>query len=172
MFSSKTLSSPSIAHGQKADSHALSNALYAGDDICDHDAVVVIDHAGVSTYLCMPCPAALTCRTRQIHASDLRALEPSCHLAKAISSAPSSLKLAYVESSDLYVNPFHDLANNVAKRCGSRSVSHSPDLGDLDVDSGKGRHVVSISLPALEDGEEGASRKNSMAAHRRWPMKL
>ncbi|KAI0829257.1 hypothetical protein BC628DRAFT_1359797 [Trametes gibbosa] len=146
---SKTLSSSAFAHGHRADSYALANALYTNDDICEHDAVVVIDHAGM-------------------HASDLRALEPSCHVAKALSTSPSSLKFAYVESGDYHANPFHDLAGNLAKRCGSHSVSHSPDLGDLDVDSGKGRHVVSISLPALADGEEGASRKNSMAAHQSW----
>ncbi len=87
-------------------------------------------------------------------------------MAKSISSAPSSLKFAYVESGSHHANPFRDLAGDLAKRCGSHSVSHTPDLGDLEFDAGKGRHVVSISLPALEDGEEGASRKSSMAEHR------
>lgn len=105
-------------------------------------------------------------RVIQLHASDLRALEPSCHVAKSLSGAPSSLKFAYVESGSHHANPFRDLAGDLAKRCGSHSVSHTPDLGGLEVDAGKGRHVVSISLPALEDGEEGASRKSSMAEHR------
>ncbi|OJT09716.1 hypothetical protein TRAPUB_13821 [Trametes pubescens] len=146
---SKALSSSAAAQGHNTDSHALANALYNHDNICEHDAVVVIDHAG-------------------LHASDLRALEPSCHVAKSISSAPSSLKFAYVESGSHHANPFRDLAGDLAKRCGSHSVSHTPDLGDLEVDAGKGRHVVSISLPALEDGEEGASRKSSMAEHQSW----
>ncbi|KAI0366226.1 hypothetical protein BV20DRAFT_1115443 [Pilatotrama ljubarskyi] len=146
---SKALSSPAVAQGDKADSHTIASALYTHDDICEHDAVVVVDHAG-------------------LHASDLRALEPSCHVAKALSSAPSSLKLPYVESRGHHANPFKGLADTLSSRCGSRSVSHAPDLGVLEIDAGKGKHVVSISLPALEDGEEGASRKNSMAQHQSW----
>ncbi|KAI0637620.1 hypothetical protein C8Q77DRAFT_1268648 [Trametes polyzona] len=145
---SKALSS---AHpqGHKVDSHALAKSLYTHDDICEHDAVVVIDHAG-------------------LHASDLRALEPSCHVAKALSSAPSSLQLAYVGSEEPHANPFRDLAGTLATRCGSRAVSHAPDLGELHVNAAAGKHVVSVSLPPLADGEDGASRKSSMADHQSW----
>ncbi|KAJ8502162.1 hypothetical protein ONZ51_g175 [Trametes cubensis] len=146
---SKALSSPSVSDAARVDSHAVANALYTHDDICEHDAVVVIDHAG-------------------LHASDLRALPPSCHISKSIFGAPSALKLAYVESSSHHVKPFHQLADTLTKRCGSRAVAHMPDLGDLDIDASKGKHVVSISLPALEDGEEGASRKDSMIQYESW----
>ncbi|KAI0643613.1 hypothetical protein C8Q79DRAFT_1002246 [Trametes meyenii] len=146
---SKALSSPAIAQGSKAGSHAIANALYTHEDICEHDAVVVIDHAG-------------------LHASDLRSLSPSCHVAKSLSTAPSSLQLAYVEAGDHHANPFHTLAEGLTTRCGSRAVSHSPDLGTLDIDVRKGKHVVSISLPPLEDGEEGVSRKTSVSEHESW----
>ncbi|KAI0352777.1 hypothetical protein OH77DRAFT_1408489 [Trametes cingulata] len=146
---SKALSSPAVVQGDKADSHAIANALYTHDDICEHDAVVVIDHAG-------------------LHASDLRTLEPSCHVAKALSTAPSSLRLPYVESRGHHANPFQGLAETLSSRCGSRSVHHTTDHGVLEIDAGKGKHVVSISLPALEDGEEGASRKSSMTEHQSW----
>ncbi|KAI0329931.1 hypothetical protein GY45DRAFT_1371174 [Cubamyces sp. BRFM 1775] len=146
---SKALSSPAVSEAAKVDSHAVANALYTHDDICEHDAVVVIDHAG-------------------LHASDLRGLPSSCHVSKFISGAPSALKLAYVESSSHHVKPFHQLADTLTKRCGSRAVAHSPDLGDLDIDASQGKHVVSISLPALEEGEEGASRKDSMVHHESW----
>ena len=86
-------------------------------------------------------------------------------MAKALSSAPSSLQLAYVESGDETVNPFVDLSGTLSKRCGSRMVSHAPELGDLNIDAGKGKHVVSISLPALQDGEVGTARKSSLVNH-------
>ncbi|KAI0772556.1 hypothetical protein BD413DRAFT_603997 [Trametes elegans] len=146
---SKALSAPAISQAAKADAHAVASALYTHSDICEHDAVVVIDHAG-------------------LHASDLRALSPSCHIAKSLSSAPSSLQLAYVEGTSADTNPFHTLARELTTRCGSRAVSHVPDLGDIDLDAGEGKHVVSITLPALEDGEEGSSRKSSLATHESW----
>ncbi|KAI0773681.1 hypothetical protein C8Q74DRAFT_1316722 [Fomes fomentarius] len=147
--SSKALSSPAISEAAKTDSHAIANAIYNHDDICDHDAIVVIDHMG-------------------LHASDLRTLSPSCHMAKALSSAPSSLQLAYVESGSGNTNPFIDLSGMLSKRCGSRMLSHAPELGDLILDAGKGKHVVSISLPALEDGEVETSRKSSLIGHESW----
>ncbi|KAI9063507.1 hypothetical protein FKP32DRAFT_1572055 [Trametes sanguinea] len=146
---SNVLSSPAVSQASKSDCHAIANALYTHDSICDHDAIVVIDHAG-------------------LHASDLRTLSPSHHVSRALSEAPSTLKLAYVEGGDVHRNPFHDLADTLTQRCGSRAVSHAPDLGDMDIDAGKGKHVVSISLPALEDGEEGASRKSSISQHESW----
>ena len=101
----------------------------------------------------------------QAHASDLRTLSPSCHTAKALSNAPSSLRFAYVDGEGRATNPFVDLAGVLSKRCGSHAVSHSPDFGELEVDAAKGKHVVTISLPALEQGEAGASRKASMVNH-------
>lgn len=44
-------------------------------------------------------------------------------------------------------------------------LSHAPELGDLILDAGKGKHVVSISLPPLEDGEVETSRKSSLVGH-------
>ncbi|KAM5540582.1 hypothetical protein V8D89_005613 [Ganoderma adspersum] len=146
---SKALSSPSVSEAAKANSHAIANALYTHDGICDHDAVIVVDHQG-------------------LHASDLRTLSPSCHTAKALSNAPSSLQFAYVQTEDRHSNPFVDLSGMLSKRCGSRTVSHAPDFGELDVDAGMGKHVISISLPSLENGEAGESRKSSMANHESW----
>lgn len=100
-----------------------------------------------------------------MHASDLRTLSPSCHVSKALSNAPSSLQFAYVQSEDRHANPFVDLSGMLSKRCGSRTVSHAPDFGELDIDAGMGKHVISISLPPLENGESGDSRKSSMASH-------
>ncbi|KAH9921550.1 uncharacterized protein BXZ73DRAFT_91806 [Epithele typhae] len=103
-----------------------------------------------------------------LHASDLRALAPSCHTAKALSKAPSTLHLPYVPSDGPSTNPFVDMSSMLSKRCGSHAVSHSPDAERLDIDAGKGKHVVTISLPPLESGEVGASRKHSMASHESW----
>lgn len=85
-------------------------------------------------------------------------------MAKALSGSPSTLKLAYVESGEHTANPFVDMAGVVSRRCGSRAVSHSPSF-DLALDVEQGKHVVSISLPPLEDGETGSSRKSAMANH-------
>ncbi|EJF63133.1 hypothetical protein BD309DRAFT_945329 [Dichomitus squalens] len=145
---SRALTSSAVSEAAK-NSHAIASALYTNNDICDHDAVIVVNHQG-------------------LHASDLRTLSSSCHVARALSSAPSSLQFAYVESEERNANPFLDLSSILSERCGSRAVSHAPDLGEFDIDAGKGKHVVSISLPALEDGEIGASRKSSMANHESW----
>ncbi|KAI8984922.1 hypothetical protein BD414DRAFT_489699 [Trametes punicea] len=146
---SKVLSSPALSLATKTGSNAIASALYNHDDICEHDAVVVIDHAG-------------------LHASDLRALSPSHDLSKALSNAPSSLKVAYAETEYPNSNPFDHLVETLTQRCGSRALSHGSDLSDLEIDAGKGKHVVSISLPALEEGEEGASRKTSVSEHESW----
>ena len=90
-------------------------------------------------------------------------------MARALSSAPSSRQFSYVKGEDGNANPFVDFSDVLSQRCGSRAVSHAPDLGDLEIDAGKGKHVVSISLPALQDGEIGASRKSSMVSHGESP---
>lgn len=59
LCSSKALSSSAAAQGHKTDSHTLASALYNHDNICEHDAVVVIDHAGVRLLLQAPCRPAL-----------------------------------------------------------------------------------------------------------------
>ena len=86
-------------------------------------------------------------------------------MAKALSNAPSSLQFAYVQSEDRHANPFVDLSGMLSKRCGSRTVNHAPELGELDIDARMGKHVISISLPPLENGGAGNSRKSSMASH-------
>ncbi|TFK83193.1 hypothetical protein K466DRAFT_498943 [Polyporus arcularius HHB13444] len=147
--SSKALSSVAASDAAKTGSHAIAEALYNHNDICEHDAVIVVEHAG-------------------LHASDLRSLSPSCHTSKALSGAPSKLQLAYVESDSRFANPFVDLAGVLSRRCGSRAVSHSPSFDELALDADQGKHVVSISLPPLEDGETGSSRKSAMASHESW----
>lgn len=76
-----------------------------------------------------------------------------------MSTAPSSLQFAYVNHESDAANPFVDLATTLSKRCGARTVSHAPDTGDLALDAEQGKHVVSISLPALEDGQVGRVRE-------------
>ena len=84
-------------------------------------------------------------------------------MAKSLSKAPSSLQLAYVESESENANPFVDLSGMLSKRCGSRIIGHAPESGELNVEEGK--HVVSISLPPLADGEAGTSRKSTLMHH-------
>ncbi|RPD56974.1 hypothetical protein L226DRAFT_468101 [Lentinus tigrinus ALCF2SS1-7] len=146
--SSKALSSVAASDAVKTGSHTIAEALYNHDAICEHDAVVIVEHSG-------------------LHASDLRSLSPSCHMAKALSGAPSTLQLVYVESGDRTANPFVDMAGVVSRRCRSRAVSHSPGF-DLALDAEQGKHVVSISLLPLEDGEMGSSRKSAMASQESW----
>ena len=51
-FSSKALSSVAASDAAKTNGHAIAEALYNHDDICEHDAVVVVEHSGVSPYAC------------------------------------------------------------------------------------------------------------------------
>ena len=84
-----------------------------------------------------------------MHASDLRTLSPSCHVSKALSNAPSSLQFAYVQSEDRHANPFVDLSGMLSKRCGSRTVSHAPDFGELDVEDVAGARQIGDRRVAL-----------------------
>ena len=51
---SKALSAPAVSEAARTGSHAIAHALYSHDDICSHDAVVVVDHSGVSRSFHVP----------------------------------------------------------------------------------------------------------------------
>ncbi|OBZ66653.1 hypothetical protein A0H81_13391 [Grifola frondosa] len=145
--SSNALSSASHTKFAHTTAPALAELLLHSNDICEHDAVVLIDHAG-------------------LHASDLRTLSPSCALAQSISSAPASLQIPYIPNAA--ANPFLDLSGPLARRCRARGIRYSPTDAPVDFSDVHGKHVVVIEMPALEDGEVGASRRSSMAAHVSW----
>lgn len=100
----------------------------------------------------------------QLHASDLRLLSSSSSLARRIDEAPSSIELPYVLNDG--DNPLLDVANIVARRCGSRIVSASPEEIHPHLDgteSSTKKHVLCMGMPAVE-GTAGY-RKHMMVEH-------
>ncbi|KAG7096496.1 hypothetical protein E1B28_003926 [Marasmius oreades] len=119
-------------------SHVLESVI-SGDDICFPDALVIVEHPG-------------------LHASDLRNLPRSSHIARSLSSSPSSRQFAYLSSSS------HDFdlasfAESVSYRCNSKLVYTTPGQGvEL---KGSEKSVIILSLPLLEF--KGAyNRKSAM----------
>ncbi|KAI0761735.1 hypothetical protein BC629DRAFT_1294639 [Irpex lacteus] len=113
------------------------DGLLASNNICDHDAVVFVDQAG-------------------LHASDLRSLSRSSTLAQKLSSAASSIELPYMRRS--VDNPFTNVARAVAERCGSRTLSvSSGELSPHITSSSEGKHVVCLGMPKV--GGSSESRK-------------
>ncbi|KAF8239457.1 hypothetical protein L208DRAFT_1428746, partial [Tricholoma matsutake] len=119
---------------------ALLQSILVNEDVCDHDAIVLVSQPG-------------------LHASDLRTLSPSSMLARSLSSSPSSRQFQYVPS-----HPELDIsavAESVSVRCGSRIVEFSPGQGGYF--SRGTKHVFSISMPNIETS--GAVRKSQMKTY-------
>ncbi|CCM01029.1 uncharacterized protein FIBRA_03077 [Fibroporia radiculosa] len=120
----------------------LLESLLWNDNVCEHDAIVLVNQRG-------------------LHASDLRTLAPSGGLAQSLNAAASTLELPYVPH--ISSNPFSNLASTIAERCGARVISYVP--GQTDIVSGdKGKHVMCMEMPALDD-LSGLERKTKMAQH-------
>ncbi|KAF7294055.1 hypothetical protein MKEN_01451900 [Mycena kentingensis (nom. inval.)] len=118
------------------------NTLLSSSNLCGHDAVVFIDQ-----------PALL--------ASDLRTLPSNTHLARSLASAPSSRQLPYVPSSPGIDASVTDLLEAAATRCSSKLVSYA--AGEAAALSAKAKHLVSLTMPALEGLAK--ERKDALLKH-------
>jgi hypothetical protein len=137
---------------------ALLQSILVNEDVCNHDAVVLVSQSGV----CRDFQLRTDVHSHysiKLHASDLRALSPSSELARSLSSSPSSRQFQYV--------PIHAeldmtaVAAILSVRCGSRLVEFTPGQGNYF--SRGAKHVFSISMPALETS--GADRKGYMKTY-------
>ncbi|KAF8171816.1 hypothetical protein BJ912DRAFT_994981 [Pholiota molesta] len=110
-------------------SSALLESIIDAADICSHDAVILIEQPG-------------------LHASDLRTLSPTTHLAHSLRTSPSARQYPYIPASA----PL-DLAALGARYPAGRKAHGS----------GQGRkHVVCMTLPHLGDaGKAGGRRRTS-----------
>ncbi|KAJ7125410.1 hypothetical protein C8R44DRAFT_618812 [Mycena epipterygia] len=122
-------------------SQSLLDSILSSNDICGHDAIVLVDQP-------------------DLHASDLRNLPSNTHIARSLSSSPSSRQFPYVPnhaSIDLSA-----LLESAAERCVSRLVSFTPGQGGVAL-SGDAKHIVSLSFPPL--GGVAQERKDAMLKH-------
>ncbi|KAK0206030.1 hypothetical protein DFS33DRAFT_1256482 [Desarmillaria ectypa] len=127
---------PSSSHSADLFKNILLN-----DEICVHEAVIVVDQPG-------------------LHASDLRNLPINSHIARSLNSSTSSRQYPYV-----HYDSYSDLikfAQSVSERCNARLVSLTPEHGDASLDAGE-KVVVVVSLPELS--VEGYARKSNMLKH-------
>jgi len=122
-----------------SDSGGLVHSILSAEGICNHDAVVIIEQPG-------------------LHASDLRSLPSSCHLAKNLASAPSCRQYPYSQSSGDVPSAVEAL---VAK-CNSRIITLTPG-GELHGFDKQSKHVVRATFPKL-DGS-GKDRRKVMESH-------
>ncbi|KAF5385625.1 hypothetical protein D9757_005558 [Collybiopsis confluens] len=119
-------------------SEQLFDTILLNDDICDHEAIVLVHQPG-------------------LHASDLRQLSKSSHIARSLSSAPSTRQYAYSLSS--FDDGPSEFALSVSKKCHANVGHLRPGLS---LSSSTKSTVVIVNLPGLDF--EG-SRKDSMADH-------
>jgi len=136
---SSTLDLLSSTPSTPSHSGAVFENILLNDDICEYDAIILVDQPG-------------------LHASDLRTVSPSSALTTLLMSSPSSVQLPYVRRSvDVSV---HDIANTISSRCGSRVLSFMPGQGGVSVEQGS-KHVMCLSMPHLEGA---AGRRKSVMA--------
>ncbi|KAN0124399.1 hypothetical protein V8E52_002048 [Russula decolorans] len=126
----------------------VSTKLLSDTDVCEFDAVIIVDHPG-------------------LHASDLRSLSPSSSLATRLQDSPSSIQLPYVRfppsSSLANYSPLQDLADKLAGLCGAQRLALPLDNAAVDLapSSETFKRVFSLSMPALT--ETAGARKRSVA---------
>ncbi|KAK7436616.1 hypothetical protein VKT23_002708 [Stygiomarasmius scandens] len=124
----------------------LLETILLNDDVCEHEAVVLIDQPG-------------------LHASDLRSLPSHSHIARSLSSAPSSREFPYV-SLPLPATPVDSfslsaVAEAVSEKCGSRLVNMMLGQGGVSFSSDE-KSIILLSMPELE---LGTGRKGRVAEH-------
>ncbi|ESK87952.1 hypothetical protein Moror_10866 [Moniliophthora roreri MCA 2997] len=125
--------------GTGVHSSHIYETILLEDDVCVHDAVILIEHPG-------------------LHASDLRNLPRESHVARSLSSASSSRQFAYIPNSDSPIN-LATFAESVSERCSSRLVFTAPGQGEGSYRSGE-KSVIVVSMPEIE-----GNRKNVMMQH-------
>ncbi|KAJ3505523.1 hypothetical protein NLJ89_g7372 [Agrocybe chaxingu] len=124
-------------------SGSLLESIFDSDDVCKHDAIVIIEHPG-------------------LHSSDLSALTPFAPLARTLSEAPSMRQYAYVPHLPSLDLP--KLAEAISAKCRSCLHRYTPSerTGGTTVKPGE-KHVVCIKMPHLD--HSGKERKQKMAEH-------
>ncbi|THU79991.1 hypothetical protein K435DRAFT_972340 [Dendrothele bispora CBS 962.96] len=125
--------------------HLLETILLE-EDVCEHEAIVLIDQPG-------------------LHASDLRNLPSSSHVARSLSSAPSSRQFAYVPlplpATPVDASSISAVAEAVSEKCGSRLVNMMLGQGGVEF-SKEEKSIIMLSMPELElDGD----RKGRVMEH-------
>ncbi|KJA21671.1 hypothetical protein HYPSUDRAFT_140237 [Hypholoma sublateritium FD-334 SS-4] len=131
--------------GPTVHSLSLIESIFNGEDVCGHDAVILVAQPG-------------------LHSSDLRTLPPHSRLARSLASTPSARQFPYVPSySSLDIA---DLGDQLAAKCNSRFVYYPAGVGaiedDRQIQHGK-KHVVCLSMPDLD--QSGRARKEAMNDH-------
>ncbi|KAK0191475.1 hypothetical protein F5146DRAFT_930481 [Armillaria mellea] len=122
----------------------LFKIILLDEEICVHDAVIVVDQPG-------------------LHASDLRSLPSNSYIARYLNTSTSSRQYPYVRhdgyssSGDLL-----SFVQSVSERCNTRLVSLMPGYGHASLDAGE-KAVVVVGLPELS--VEGYARKGNMLEH-------
>ncbi|KAF5349310.1 hypothetical protein D9758_011766 [Tetrapyrgos nigripes] len=129
-----------------ADKHhslQLLETILLNEDVCEHEAIVLIGQPG-------------------LHASDLRNLPSNSHVARSLSSAPSSRQYAYVPLPlPVDASSISAVAEAVSEKCGSRLVNMM--LGQEGVAFSKDeKTIIILGMPELElDGD----RKGRVMEH-------
>jgi hypothetical protein len=111
----------------------VSTKLLSDTDVCEFDAVIIVDHPGVSSniipsllpyYFLFRLKKSLILNSySKLHASDLRSLSPSSSLATHLQDSPSSLQLPYVRLPPANSNFLQDLADKLAGLCGAQRLA-------------------------------------------------
>ncbi|KAF9458008.1 vacuolar ATP synthase subunit S1-domain-containing protein [Collybia nuda] len=109
-------------------------------DVCDHDAVVIVEHPG-------------------LHASDLRSLAHTSKIGRIFAASPSARQFQYLPADASY--DLAPVAESVSMRCGSRLLDLTN--GDKEPFSDGLKYVINMDLPSLE--ASGGSRKDEMSTH-------
>lgn len=150
-----------LSHGGKHNDFAdLLDILLLNDDICEYNAVMLVNQPGVSLPVHYSAYAPLSSLFK-LRASDLRTLPSSSHLTKAISSAPASLQLPYLRRS-VEQTP-EDFAMAIARRCGSHVVNHPLGTPEPVPPYTNKKHVICVGMPPLEG--TATHRKATLANH-------
>ncbi|KAF9030666.1 hypothetical protein BDP27DRAFT_1375251 [Rhodocollybia butyracea] len=111
----------------------LFETILLNDDVCDHEAVVLVHQPG-------------------LHASDLRQLSKSSHMARSLSSASSSRQYPYIPESTSTLSseePFV-FAQSVSEKCHSRLVNIRPGQGGVAAAENENSVVVVVNMPGLD----------------------
>ncbi|KAK0231335.1 hypothetical protein IW262DRAFT_1262005 [Armillaria fumosa] len=122
----------------------LLKTILLDEEICVHDAVIVVDQPG-------------------LHASDLRSLPSNSHIARSLNASTLSRQYPYVRH-DGHASSGNliSFAQSVSERCNTRLVSLVPGYGHASLDAGE-KVVVVVSLPELS--VDGYARKSNMLEH-------
>lgn len=126
------------------DSVSVVGKILSQDDICSFDTVLVVDQLGVCASVPLSYDADII---KQLRSSDLHALPTSSSISTILKTAPSSKQYPHVKHSTS--SSVQEIAESVARRCGSTWTTVSPATGPLNLAENT-KHVVCINMPAME----------------------